>query len=202
VQCDDQPSEGECVLSLTECTKDAQCDAPEVCTALGVTSECSGSGSASPSCAPGSDCPAPPPPPEEQCTETTHSFCFPQRHDCSGGEKCPADTRCVKLPEDSLDHPPPGWEGVSALCLPEGWALVIEGRAETDGGGTDSSAEASSSGRDTAKGGQANDVEHNVPEDDGCAVHTPGSGSGGMWPPVFGLALGLLGLVRRRRTPR
>jgi MYXO-CTERM domain-containing protein len=197
------PSEGECVHELTPCTESSECSGGEVCTLLGTTSECSGS-AGSPACAPGAQCEAPATPSEEHCTETQRFYCFPPPKGCSASEPCASGTRCVQLPDDASDHPPPGWEGLSALCLPEDWALVLEGRVALEGGSSEDTAE-SSSARDTAKSaqgaaGQGQDSIH-VPEDDGCAIHAPGSGSGGgTWPPA--LALGLLALARRRRARR
>jgi hypothetical protein len=204
--CQQLPPEGECVHELTPCTKDSECNGGEVCTPLGTTSECSGS-AATPTCAPGAQCEAPAAPPEEQCTETQRFFCFPPPKGCSASDPCASGTRCVQLPEDASDHPPPGWEGISALCLPEDWALVLEGRVEVEGGSSEDSAE-SSSGRGADKSaqgaaGSAPDLGNDSGDEDsgGCAVREPGSGSGGgTWPPA--LALGLLALARRRWARR
>jgi hypothetical protein len=205
--CEDLPSEGECVHALTPCTEDSECSGGEVCTPLGTTSDCSAS-AGSATCAPGAQCDPPAAPPEEQCTETQRFYCFPPPKGCSASEPCASGTRCVQLPDDASDHPPPGWEGLTALCLPEDWALVLEGRVHIEGGNSEDSgsAESSSARNDdkSAQGaaGSAPDLGNDSGQESsgGCAVRGPRTRSGGMWPPV--LALGLLALVLRRRTRR
>jgi hypothetical protein len=201
-------TEGQCVFTLVECTSNSQCTGADLCTALGTRRRCSGGGVGSaatpPACA-GDGCPEPEPrpapaPEEETCTETTVSYCFPRPVDCSDGDACGAGERCVELPEDVQEDAPAGWEGASALCLPEVWALAIEGRIEIEGGGS-SGSDGASSGQatrgDSKSKGESADGDEAQSADD-CAVSAPGArGARASWP-LLGGALFAFAAVRRR----
>jgi hypothetical protein len=209
------PTEGECVFTLVECESTSECDGGDVCTALARSGRCSGGdpGAApTPSCV-GNGCPEPAPAPEPEpepepqepvCTEVTISYCFPPPVDCSGGAACDAGARCVPLPEDVQEDAPAGWEGASALCLPEVWALAIEGRIELDGGGSSSGedgvAQEGRSNNDKGVAASDDGYEGDASADDDCAVSSPGAdGSRTSWP-LFGCAA--LALVYGRRRAR
>jgi hypothetical protein len=207
IECE-QASEGQCVFTLTECTQDSQCQGDDECTAFD-SQTCEGGGSsATPTCV-GNNCPAPEPQPEpeeDSCQVHTISYCFPPIVDCSDGEACPDATRCVELEEDIREDAPPAFQGASALCLPEAWALGLEGRIELDGGRSSSAEDsATSAGRGQAK--SDNDLGDDSAAkgsgdqgDDDCAVRAPGSRrSRALWP-LLGATL--LGLGYRRRRAR
>ena len=194
-------TEGQCVYTLVECKADSDCEGGDLCTEFDGGGACS----EEPDCA-GDGCPEDDE--EPVCEQTTISWCFPKPVDCSDGQKCGDGTRCVVLPEDVNDDAPASWNGASALCLPELWALAFEERIEIDGG--KGSSEAASDGKGVRSDSLGNS-DDDAAEDDGtnaaaanddCAVSAPGSdGAGGLWPPVFGAAALLLG-VRMRRTQR
>ena len=191
----EQPSEGECVFTLTECDANSDCKGGDVCTAFGSEESCSQD---TPVCV-GNNCPEP----EEQepsCESRTISYCFPEAVDCSDGQACSGAARCVELPEDIEDEAPPSWNGASALCLPEVWALAFEERIEIEGGR--GSSEAASDRANTSGGAKSSSDDDaaedgGATEDDGCAVSDPGaSGRGGAWL-LLGAAALLLGYRRR-----
>ena len=204
-----EPSPGECEYHFVRCEKDNECDKGLVCTALGTASACSSSGAAP--CMPGQECPSPVPE-EETCTEITQFYCFPPRADCDNDDDCDDGTRCVALPDDAKEDPPPVWEGATALCLPEAIALVLEGRVDASGDASSTGSDANGASRDEASstGGGApkagatkaadatDDTTSDVVEDDGgCAVSEPGARSDGRaWLPLL---LGAMALVARRR---
>lgn len=138
--------EPRCVFDLVACTQDTDCDADLPCQPIGRQEDCS---SAEPSCAPGEPCAQQPP----VCTERVLSYCFPRRNDCDDDGDCGAGWQCTELQQDAQEHPPPGWEGATRVCLPEGIALYLAGRVEAGASGGDSSDEAASGRADSASGG-------------------------------------------------
>lgn len=206
-----EPSPGECAYVLVECQKDSDCDDGLECAPVSKTTECEGSSSGS-VCMPGQPCT--PPEQMETCTETTHSYCFPPRVDCTRDDDCEDGARCVVLPDDAKKDPPPGWQGANALCFPEAFALALEKRVDFEGAGGTKSEDSSA---DSAKGG-ARDASGSAPKGDsagakdagtnfvegndtadGCAVSASGAGgSYGCWP----LGVAALLLHRRRRVAR
>jgi MYXO-CTERM domain-containing protein len=208
-----EPSPGECVLELVGCEKDSDCDEGLECAPIGKTTTCDANGS---TCMPGQECT----PPKESCTETVNSFCFPPPVACANDDDCDDGKRCVTLPDSAKKNPPPGWEGKSALCLPEVFALALEGRVEFEGGGgsrsEDASSDAVSSGDSKSAGRGASGAAHDGSDeattgedtdfvkgmddrrdDSGCAVSTTGTAGSGAWM-LFGVAA----LWLRRRSTR
>jgi MYXO-CTERM domain-containing protein len=206
------PGPGECAYVLVECKKDSDCDDGLECSLVSKTSTCEGSGSAG--CMPGQQCP--PPEAMESCTETTHSYCFPPRVDCTSDDDCDDGARCVELPDDAKEDPPPGWEGADALCFPEAFALALEQRVDFEGGegsrSEDSSANSAGGGDSPAagrgaSGGAKSGSDEDAPakdndvvapkedtKDDGCAVNAAGAGGSRAW-----ILLGVAALWLRRR---
>lgn len=194
-------SEGQCVLTLTECSEDSECGDGELCTVLSKKGGCTGVGSGEPpSCG---DCPRPPPEPETNCSPvTTVSYCFAPLTGCMGGEACAGGTRCVTLAESVQEDLPSGWP--AALCLPELWALALERRIELEGiawsGHDDVRATRSEPLTNTAE--EASD-DGSGAENESCAVRAPGSRSAhATWPSLACAAWVLVRRTRRRRAHR
>jgi hypothetical protein len=171
---DPEPSESTCSYDPTSCETDADCERDGyVCIEGEGARECSGSGSA---CAAGEECP----PVEVECSEPEIiRYCFPGRVDCSDDGECAEGWRCVELPEDARDNPPPEWEGASQVCLPEGLARAIEGTialGDSDFKAGSGSAEASGArgdalGEEDSAGAPAQDSAASGGGDDsGCAA--------------------------------
>jgi hypothetical protein len=169
-----------CVYVLVECTDDSQCGRGLSCQALGSEGECNSSSAGT------------------TCTERTTSYCFPIRRDCETASDCEGTWRCAALPEYARQNPPPGWEGATALCLPEGIALYIEGRVEVE---TESSSDADSAGRGNAEAsGADDDGAASRDASGGCSVSAASSRSREL--PFGASCFTLLSFALRRRFAR
>jgi hypothetical protein len=176
-----------CVYAPVRCTDEADCASGLTCQALGRVSECNSS---------------PEPAGEPVCIDRWESYCFPMRDDCTDSSECDEGWRCTMLPEGALSHPPAGWEGATKLCVPEGIALVLEGRVELSSRATISSAEADGRVPASNDGGAISDHDGPVKNTSLCSATAvlPAFGSvrhSGVQALML-LALGVL--VRRRRA--
>lgn len=160
-----KPAEKECEYQPVECKSDDDCEPDFACTVFGTIEECSGGGSV---CPDGEECPAPEP---DRCTSRDIKVCFPERVDCTNDGDCAGDWRCVEVPENARgDDAPSGWEDATEVCLPEGLALVYEGRVK--GGGL-------SHGDASGGGGEPTRSEEKASGgDDGCGSCHVGSAQG------------------------
>jgi len=139
-----------CVYVVVKCSDDSQCEPGLSCQALGSVSDCNSSSAGT------------------TCTERTTSFCFPIRRDCETTSDCEGTWRCAALPEDAWQNPPPGWEGATSICAPEGIALYIEGRVEVE---SESSSEPDSAARGNVEASGADDDSRAASDaSGGCTV--------------------------------
>jgi hypothetical protein len=176
-----------CVYAPVSCTDETDCATGLTCQALGRVSECHSS---------------PDPAGEPVCTDRWESFCFPMREDCTDSSECDEDWRCTMLPEGALDHPPAGWEGATKLCVPEGIALVLEGRVELSSRATISSSDGERRAAGANDGGVVSDHDGPVKNTSICSATAalPAFGAA-QHTGVQALTLLALGvLVRRRRA--
>jgi hypothetical protein len=170
--CDATAVAGRCDYDEVHCETDADCldrweclvSTHEVCSA----STCAGSG-----CDGGI---------EKHCETSEDRICFPKRVDCTTDADCDGDYRCVMFPEDGLDEDSPAqWQGATKVCMPEGLALLFEGklqrggvtsagRTDSDGtgGGSKSATTSSDAESAAASGGDES-------SDDGCSVTSIGA---------------------------
>jgi hypothetical protein len=185
----DEPSAKQCVYAPTECTSDDDCDADYACTVLATTQECSGGG---PACAPGESCPDPTP---DMCTTRELKSCFPKRVDCRVDGDCNGDWNCVEIPEDARgEDAPAGWQDATAVCFPEGLALVAQGRVE--GGGTFAPNDGASGG------GEPTRDETEKSSGDGGICSATKTGARPSLPGAFVVLGAMVGLAARRRARR
>lgn len=213
-----EPATRACGFVWTECETDADCEQPGyACIVAGEqsASECS---VAVPACMPGADCPEPAEPECEPIEEV--SRCFPARTDCDDDADCEAGWECYALPEDVIEDAPPGFEGATQVCFPEGLVLVIEDKiqladgdsggvsASDSGGGGESVSEqrdlsgAASDGDDgdsSSGGGESGPESEAASDDGGCSVAdvVPRGASSAASVLLLGAALSL---VRRRHA--
>ena len=175
-----------CVYAPVSCTDETDCATGLTCQAIGRVSECTSS---------------PDPAGEPTCVDRWESFCFPMREDCTDSSGCDEDWRCTMLPEGALSHPPPGWEGATKLCVPEGIALVLEGRVELSSRATISSADGERRAATANDGGAVSDHDGPVKNTSVCSATAalPAFGSGHHFGAQALVLLALGVLVRRRR---
>lgn len=200
---------GICSYVFVGCETDGDCSGGLICTDLPGAEDCMstpGVCDAQGNCTGG----------DEICTPNTVKVCLPDPIDCSAGQPCPASTTCIDIPDDVREDAPAGWDR-AALCLPEDFQLLVDGRAGSTGLSGDTASRQLDSptvgvGADDAErdgattpapigdlGGGASSAASNKDGSIGCSV----GGGNGSGPASFGAflatALGALWL-RRRRT--
>jgi MYXO-CTERM domain-containing protein len=201
---DDKPAEppvetpSVCVYVPQDCANNAPCDAGFTCTKVATVSWCD----AGPACPPGETCDPAPTPPE--CGSDYEYQCIPAQDPCTTDADCEDNWVCSDFGgEDGLEAPE-SWatEGKAVKsCLPVGIALAAN---SSNGGGGGSIAYPQEDGAGKGDGADLPTDAHDDGMDTGanakdgsgssCSVGFSGGSLNGAW-----LALGLVGLVSRRR---
>ena len=183
-----------CTYVIADCSSNADCAAGYECAAMPGSTTCTSEGAA---CPVGEECP----PPTEVCeTDPDWNMCFPARAPCATDADCADDWVCYDFGEEGTL--PPWWEsdGNFLACMPPGIVAVIEGQAEFEDQGVQSSAEADRVGSGSSADTPDVGTSKGSGDSGGCSVK-PGSLNGMDAGALLMLGLGL-GFARRHRPPK